>query len=73
MPAPHHSGFTGRLPFLPLNQQRQSTEDKKVIHYMDNTLRIKSFGHNETLSSSNQIYEGKRQTVFQCLYEEMHK
>ena len=23
---PHHSVFTGRMPFLPLNQQRQSTE-----------------------------------------------
>jgi len=26
MPAPHHSVFTGWMPFLPLNQQRQSTE-----------------------------------------------
>ena len=26
MPAPHHSDFTGRMPFLPPNQQRQSTE-----------------------------------------------
>ena len=26
MPAPHHSFFTGRMPFLPPNQQRQSTE-----------------------------------------------
>ena len=27
MPAPHHSSFfTGRMPFLPPNQQRQSTE-----------------------------------------------
>ena len=25
-PAPHHSVFTGRVPFLPPNQQRQSTE-----------------------------------------------
>jgi len=24
MPAPHHSVFTGRMPFLPPNQQRQS-------------------------------------------------
>jgi len=34
MPAPHHSVFTGRMPFLPPNQQRQSTEgtyrDRKV-------------------------------------------
>ena len=27
MPAPHHSDFTGRMPFLPPNQQRQSTEE----------------------------------------------
>ena len=26
MPAPHHSVFTGRMPFLPPSQQRQSTE-----------------------------------------------
>ena len=26
MPAPHRSVFTGRMPFLPPNQQRQSTE-----------------------------------------------
>ena len=25
-PAPHHSSFTGRMPFLPPNQQHQSTE-----------------------------------------------
>jgi len=25
-PAPYHSVFTGRMPFLPPNQQRQSTE-----------------------------------------------
>jgi len=28
MPVPHHSVFTGRMPFLPPNQQRQSTEGK---------------------------------------------
>ena len=26
MPTPHHSVFTGRMPFLPPNQQRQSIE-----------------------------------------------
>jgi len=32
MPAPHHSVFfTGRMPFLPPNQQRQSTEGKYII------------------------------------------
>ena len=29
-PAPHHSVFTGRMPFLPPNQQRQSTEGKAL-------------------------------------------
>jgi len=27
MPVPHHSVFTGRMPFLPPNQQHQGTED----------------------------------------------
>jgi len=37
MPVPHHSVFTGRMPFLPPNQQRQSTEGawKK---YMENLM-----------------------------------
>jgi len=26
MPVPHHIVFTGRMPFLPPSQQRQSTE-----------------------------------------------
>ena len=29
-PAPHHSVFTGRMPFLPPNQQRQSTEGMQI-------------------------------------------
>jgi len=32
MPAPHHSVFTGRMPFLPPNQQRQSTEGTGKIN-----------------------------------------
>jgi len=30
-PAPHHSVFTGRMPFLSPNQQRQSTEGKILM------------------------------------------
>jgi len=30
-PAPHHSVFTGQMPFLPPNQQRQSTEGRTLI------------------------------------------
>jgi len=33
-PAPHHSVFTGRMPFLPPNQQCQSTEGKRrMAHF----------------------------------------
>jgi len=31
-PAPHYSVFTGRMPFLPPNQQRQSTEGTYKSH-----------------------------------------
>ena len=30
--APHHSVFTGQMPFLPPNQQRQSTEGNETNH-----------------------------------------
>ena len=30
-PTPHHSFFTGRMPFLPPNQQRQSTEGTSKV------------------------------------------
>ena len=33
-PAPHHSAFTGQMPFLPLNKQRQSTEGS-ALHTND--------------------------------------
>jgi len=33
-PAPHHSVFTGRVPFLPPNQQRQSTEGTGTLLYV---------------------------------------
>jgi len=43
MPAPHHSGFTGWMPFLLPNQQHQSTEgtstEGKTV--MANTLSLK--------------------------------
>jgi len=35
-PPGHHSVFfTGRMPFLPPNQQRQSTEGSTVFYYID--------------------------------------
>ena len=38
MPAPHHSVFTGQMPFLPPNQQRQSTEGFITLHSQYNTF-----------------------------------
>ena len=32
-PAPHHSVFTGRMPFLPPNQQCQSTERQFILFF----------------------------------------
>ena len=37
-PAPHHSVFTGRLPFLPPNQQRQSTESTECANLLLNSM-----------------------------------
>ena len=36
MPAPHHSFFTGWMPFLPPNQQRQSTKDNSLNMWQNN-------------------------------------
>ena len=50
MPAPHRSVFTGRMPFLPPNQQRQSTEGHKwttQIHFKINNgnYSVRFFQH----------------------------
>jgi len=39
MPVPHHSVFAGRMPFLPPNQQRQSTEGIAIEPYKDKTSK----------------------------------
>ena len=52
-PAPHHSVFTGRVPFLPPNQQRQSTVGQ--ICQTTNSLINSTFDHNmASLSESHQ-------------------
>jgi len=33
MPVPHHTVFVGQMPFLPPNQQRQSTKGSYHTHY----------------------------------------
>jgi len=40
MPAPDHSIFTGRMPFLPPNQQRQTTEGKKNISIIASHIMV---------------------------------
>jgi len=39
-PAPHHSVFTGRMPFLPPNQQRQSTEGNQNDYRAEWLVRL---------------------------------
>ena len=54
MRAPHHSVFTGRIPFLPPNQQRQSTEGNntatviiKVLSAATVQLAVFYIGHHK--------------------------
>jgi len=39
MPVPHHLVFTGQMPFLPPNQERQSTEGFSSVSRV-NTVRV---------------------------------
>jgi len=48
MPATDHSVFTGRMPFLPPNQQRQSTEGITLFTT-----------HNETTESATHVAIGR--------------
>jgi len=55
-PAPHHSFFTDRMPFLPRNQQRQSTEG-----IANNQRTIKSEGRkNATDRAGRAVLQGWR-------------
>ena len=45
-PAPHHSVFTGRMPFLPPNQQRQSTEGKPQTQVDGKKHKVAEMQHN---------------------------
>ena len=46
MPAPHHSVFTGRMPFLPPNQQRQSIYSSILCNTFLCGWQIVSTGNN---------------------------
>ena len=39
-PAPHHSVFTGRMPLLTLNQQRQSTKGTKNYNHINDNITL---------------------------------
>ena len=60
MPAPHCSVFTGRMPFLPPNQQRQSTDRNLQLSYFYRSLQwllhcITSFHWNQAFIHSQWI------------------
>jgi len=46
MPVPHHSAFTGQMPFLPPNQQRQSTDDTTEEDLLQ-TKNLDTFANDE--------------------------
>ena len=45
MPVPHHSFFTGRMPFLPPNQQHQSTEGNQHSEHNTNSNHCHNDSH----------------------------
>jgi len=49
---PHHSVFTGRMPFLPPNQQRQSTEDKIIKQPQAEKTLLMLASHSQKNSNS---------------------
>jgi len=56
MPAPHHSVFTGQMPFLPPNQQCQSTEGKSTegkVQKYESTKSIKIHFHVNNITDNN--------------------
>ena len=54
MPAPHHSVFTGRMPFLPPNQQRKSTEGHLQLCWY-----ISTFGYVLKCASVLELWSGQ--------------
>ena len=62
MPVPHHSSFfTGRMPFLPPNQQRQSTEGTSLWVAQFSILSLK--GKAPELSTPNSLEIWRRQEL----------
>jgi len=55
-PAPHCSVFTGRMPFLPPNQQRQSTEGNIMINYSKSHSKKVCFPNSGCVRPLRQLY-----------------
>ena len=60
MPVPYHSSLTDRMPFLPPNQQRQSTEGK--IHIVHIVVYILLFHHNHKTTSVSSLTSSRVQS-----------
>jgi len=67
MPVPHHSVFAGRMPFLPANQQRQSTEGRRQS--TESTTRQHSKFSSEWSAWHTGGYGRRRDCQRQCLCE----
>jgi len=55
-PVPHHSSFYGWMPFLPPNQQRQSTAGKSK-HHLQPILHWNMVSHMEACYKHKQKHE----------------
>jgi len=55
MPAPQHSVFTGRVPFLPPNQQRQSNEGSQNVNPSEKKSTEKVDANSCYLPSSDRL------------------
>ena len=66
MPAPLHSVFTGRMPFLPPKQQRQSTEGKNQVqlsvieknYFLSLFAPIRELSHSQNSQCIRSLYRG---------------
>ena len=55
LPSPHHSVFTGQMPFLPPNQQRQSTEGMQLTKFKQNHILLTTHPFNGLFCSTTWV------------------
>ena len=63
-PAPHHSLFTGRMPYLPPNQQRQSTEGTQCILQL--AAKINGYLWTDSLKQWQLRFTGELNWFYSC-------